>query len=663
MAPHRTAAAGCRLRAALAVAVLVALAAPAGAAAAWAPCGSGSGARCTTVRVPLDRTGALPGTIPLRVARMPSAAGRPTLVYLSGGPGGAGLGELEGVLWSIPSLGARYRVVTFDQRGTGRSGLLRCAEIERDSRMRAAAVGAACARRLGPARSHYTTADSVEDLEAIRVALGLERLTLFGISYGTDLALSYARAHPDRVERLALDSVVDPDEADPFRLAGVRAMGPSLAALCPAGCRGVSEDPGADLARLAARLRAAPLRAPVYDRRGRSRVRRLAPVTISDLLYDSDYIPALRAGVPAAVRAALAGDAAPLLRLASAARPFSVLPDPRFFSGARYATLCEETPLAWSAATPLDGRPAEARRRADALGPAAFLPFDFATVKADVIDLCLRWPGVPRPRPGHGTAYPAVPALVLSGGEDLRTPAEASARVAAALPRAERVLVPGGGHAVSTSDVSGCAAERLLTFLGGGTAGGDCRRVPTRVPAIAVPPVRLAGVAPLAGLRSPGGGRLPDRVARTAAAIGLTLDDVRFAVSPALPTWSGGGLRGGAFQVGRRGLVLRGYAAVTGVRLTGGRHGRGLELRVSGPAAAAGRVIVTASGALSGTLGGRRIAGRLPHAPPRPAPVGATARASRAAGEVVVRKPGGAPVRPWPVRHVRAPLASLASLR
>ena len=47
-----------------------------------------------------------------------------------------------------------------------------------------------CANRLGVARKHYTTPDSVEDMEAIRAQLGVEKLTLFGISYGTELAIA-----------------------------------------------------------------------------------------------------------------------------------------------------------------------------------------------------------------------------------------------------------------------------------------------------------------------------------------------------------------------------------------------------------------------------------------------------------------------------------------
>jgi pimeloyl-ACP methyl ester carboxylesterase len=616
-------AAGSRWSLVLAAVVTTALvAAPAAGAADWSTCADGFGAECTRIAVPLDRSGALPGTIGLRVARIPGPPHASTLVYLSGGPGSSGVDELESILWSISSVTTSYRVITFDQRGTGRSGLLRCPELESDLRLRSSAAGAACADRLGPARSHYTTADSVEDLEAVRRALGVERISLLGISYGTELALAYARAHPDRVERLALDSVVDPGDRDPFGLAGFRAIGATLRALCPAGCAGVSADPAADIARLVARLRTAPMRGAVVDGHGRPRTRSLTAVTIADLLYDADYDPALRAGVPAAVRAALAGDAAPLLRLAAAGTALASLPAPAEFSSARYAAICEETPLPWDATTPVADRMAEARRRAAALGPQAFLPFDFATAAADEIDLCLRWPsreGSPwdaSGASGASGAYPDVPALLLQGGEDLRTPPEASARVAAQLPGAVRVMVPGVGHGTITADPSGCAAGVLLRFLAGDPVGANCPRRPTGVPAVAVPPRRLRDVA---------GG---SRVARTVAAVGLTLDDVRFALSPAFFTRAGGGLRGGRYRdSGRHGLVLEGYEAVTGVRLSGRWHGRRLQLRVGGRAAARGTLTVTPTGAYRGTLAGAHVQGRLAHHPPRPLSRGRVARA------------------------------------
>src|SRR5829696_159123 len=342
----------------------------------WRSCKLAKGAECATLRVPLDRSGALPGTVPLKLARLPTDGARPTLVYLSGGPGGAGIEEMLAVIPLTPFLLDSYRVVGFDQRGTGGSGLLRCKALERDPRLRSVRAGEDCARRLGEKRRLYTTPDSVADLEAIRAELGVERLTLFGNYYGTELALAYARAHPDRVDRLMLDSVVNPDDRDPFGLAGFRAMGPSLAGLCPARCRGITRAPIRLVAKLAARLRSHALRGSSFDRRGRRHAQRIGPTAIADLLFDSDYNPPLRAAVPAAVKAALGGDAAPLARLVAEGNGLAELPNPKSFSSARYATVCEETPLPWDASTPLADRLGEARRRAASLGPDAFFPFD-----------------------------------------------------------------------------------------------------------------------------------------------------------------------------------------------------------------------------------------------------------------------------------------------
>jgi pimeloyl-ACP methyl ester carboxylesterase len=598
--------AGAVIRTTLTALALV-LAAPAAASAAphWHPCrGPANAAVCTTMTVPLDRSGALPGSVRLRVGRLPGGTGRPTLMYLSGGPGSAGLEEMTSVADYVPPLQERYRVVGFDQRGTGYSGLLRCPRLERDPRLRSVAAGEDCARRLGAARTHYTTPDSVADMEAIRQALGVERLTLFGISYGTELALAYARAHPDHVERLILDSVVDPDDRDPFGLAGFRAMAPTLAALCPRGCQGLTDDPARDLAELAARLRAKPMRGFDYDARGRRHRRVLGPTALADLMYDADYNPPMRSGVPAAVRAALGGDPAPLLRLVAEGDTVAELPSPRSFSSARYATVCEETPLPWDRGTPLGDRLAVARERAAALGAAAFAPFDLTTAAADEIGLCLHWPDVPSgATPAGSGGYPAVPTLILQGGEDLRTPPEGSARVAAAIPGSERVVVPGVGHGVVGGDPSNCGLRALRRFIAGAAAGGDCPRVATGVPPSIPPPASISRVAPAEGLHG--------RVGRTAAAVGMTIDDLAFAVSPAFLAYSDGGLRGGSFAVRAGRLVLRRFEAVRGVRLSGRAAGDELHLRVTGPRAARGRVRLTMDGLLRGRLGGRRVAVRL----------------------------------------------------
>jgi pimeloyl-ACP methyl ester carboxylesterase len=599
------------LRGAL-LALLVLLAVPRAAQAlTWTACSDFTGVRCATVTVPLDRTGTDPGQVPLRLGRIGKSTGN-TLMYLSGGPGGAGVEEMINVIPIVPALMRRYRVIGYDQRGTGRSGLLRCPALERDPHLRDTAAAEQCANGLGVARRHYTTADSVQDMEAIRQQLGVDKLTLFGISYGTELALAYARTFPTHVDRLIIDSVVDPDDADPFVTASFRAMTPTLDGLCPSRCRGISTDPASDLYELVKRLRTrGEMHGLAYDARGRSHKVTIGPTGLMDLMFNADYDPPLRAAMPAAVRSALAGDSAPLARLVREGDIFNDLGSPRDFSTARYATICEETPLPWDAGTPLDQRSAIAHQRIAALGPDAFMPFDASVVFEDEIDLCLRWPDVPRPPTGVAPPpYPNVPTLILQGGEDLRTPPEVSARIAAKIPGSKRIVVPGVGHAVTGSDPTGCGERALVRFVGGGAVPSSCRRVPTNVPGVLYGPSSFDSL--------PGFGSLPRRIGRTLRALEATFDDLRVVTSPAVLANSGGGLRGGSWAVRARTFTVRGYTVVRGVTLTGGGTSR-LVFHVSGSKAAHGTVTLRTGGRLRGTLGGRRISVTL----------GTSARASK----------------------------------
>jgi pimeloyl-ACP methyl ester carboxylesterase len=517
------------------------------------------------------------------------------------------------VLLDVPWLARSFTVLGYDQRGTGASGLLRCRAIERDGRLRSTSAAAACARRLGPRRAFYTTLDSVADVEAVRRAVGAPKLTLLGISYGTALALAYARAHPDRVDRLLLDSVVDPDESDPFGLAAFRAMGRSLAARCPGRCRGVSGDPAADLTALTARLRARPLRGHWYDARGRRHAGRVRPVAIADLLFDADYSPGLRAGVPIAVRAALDNDdPALLLRLLAISRSYEYTAYPQDFAAARYATVCEEAPLPWPRGTPLAERAAVARAQALALPPSAFAPFDAEVAYADQVGLCLRWPDPGRPPHPRGGAYPAVPTLILQGEEDVRTPPEVSEHVAGLIPGAQRVTVPGVGHGITGADFSGCGVRQMRRFLDGLAVRERCPGLPTDVPATGIPPAAFAALAPVPGLGM--------RAGRTVSALDATLDWLGLALSPAFDFRSaGGGLRGGSYRFRDR-LSLDGLVVVPGVRVSGReRRGGTLVLRVTGARAAHGRVRVSRAGRVRGRLGGRAVRARIANGTPQPA--------------------------------------------
>jgi pimeloyl-ACP methyl ester carboxylesterase len=603
----------------LCFATCLALAPTADAALRFKRCGP-YGFTCARLSVPLDRSGAVPGRVSLFVkrirARRPGGATRPPLFVLAGGPG-----QSATEAFGPDSLGVlfpAYRnrdLVIFDQRGSGRSGLLRCRRLETANLLKAGAAAGACARHLGARRALYTSRDSADDIDAIREQLGAEQVALYGTSYGTKLALGYALRYPPRVERLVLDSTVEVNGPDPFYLDTFDAVPRALGSLCRRQCPWTS-DPVADLAALVKRVARGSLRGRVVDRRGRTRTSRLTRVDVFSILLAGDFDPALRAAFPGAVRAALSGDATPLLRLRR--RAFEVdaePPPPQLLSSGLYAaTTCEETPLPWARTTPPDPREREsqAAARAATIPDSEFEPFDRATsLASDTLSLCERWPQSPvAPEFGPGP-LPDAPVLLLEGEDDLRTPVENAQRVAEMFPRSSLVVVPATGHSALGSDFSGCTDRAFARFF-------QERSVPTRCPRgrrfflpSPPPPRRLSEVPPLGGTSGLRG--------RTLAAVKLTLRDVAddsiteliFDLNdPDLAR--GGGLRAGHYKIDAHNtLELDGVAFVPGVTLSGrlehfgGRRQAG-RLRVSGRAAARGLLRVERF-AVRGTLGGRRV--------------------------------------------------------
>src|SRR5829696_1056413 len=207
------------LGAALAALVLGLAAFAATSAQAASTCPRPPGYTSQRVKVPLDRTGRDTGSVSLCVQRKAASGTRAgALVFLAGGPGqsatvaltdrASSRANLQGLL--APAL-ATHDLIVFDQRGTGRSGNLRCFDD-----LGGPDPIAKCAAQLGRKRRHFTTPDSVEDIEAIRSRLGVEKLALVGVSYGTKVAEAYALKYPQRVERLVLDSILVPEGPDAF---------------------------------------------------------------------------------------------------------------------------------------------------------------------------------------------------------------------------------------------------------------------------------------------------------------------------------------------------------------------------------------------------------------------------------------------------------------
>src|SRR5207247_3633138 len=138
----------------------------------------------------------------------------------------------------------------------------------------------------------------------------------FGVSYGTKLAIAYALAHPGAVERIVLDSVVVPTYPDPFERNVLRAMPGTLTAFCTGGvCNGATPDFAGDVAKHANRLEARPVHGKVIAPNGKLRALKMNGEELISMIIDADLSPGLAAEAPAAVHAALLGNALPLLRL------------------------------------------------------------------------------------------------------------------------------------------------------------------------------------------------------------------------------------------------------------------------------------------------------------------------------------------------------------
>jgi pimeloyl-ACP methyl ester carboxylesterase len=176
-------------------------------------CAGAAGYTCSTLVVPLDRRGRQSGSLRLAVAAADNVnAPRGVLLLIAGGPGQPALPLLARLPKILGAELDHYRVVVYDQRGTG-LGALHCDALQEamgysDLYPAPAAAARSCAARLGSKRQYFGTDDVVADMESLRQALGIDSWTLDGISYGSFVAERYALAHAARVKRLVLDSIV-----------------------------------------------------------------------------------------------------------------------------------------------------------------------------------------------------------------------------------------------------------------------------------------------------------------------------------------------------------------------------------------------------------------------------------------------------------------------
>jgi pimeloyl-ACP methyl ester carboxylesterase len=580
---------------------------------------------CAEVVVPLDRSGRVPGHVGIQVererARHPNRA--PLVMVAPPGESATRLFD-PGTVDEILGDARDRNVIVVDERGTGDSGAISCRPLERAAgrpqTVSLAAAAAACAQQLGPRRDFYSVRDSVEDLDAVRDAIGAPRIAILAVGGGSDLAVRYAQRHPDRVERLVFDSPDGPDGADPLLRSGFLAAPRVMRAFCALGaCRPVTTDAAGDLTRFAQRLQGHPLRGRVFDGSGRPRAAVLRPFDLFQLVADEGA----RVGMPAALHAAVRGDYAPLLRAkaVAAATTAAGVPDADSLSlGTSAARTCADADLPWTRTAQPADRDRQARLRVSSLGADAFGVFGpAAALQSPALDLCKQWPAGGPSAPGATGELPPVPSLLISADQDLAAPREDVRRLAARIPGSRLLTISGSGHDVLLGDGHNqvCAAAAVQAFLQLAPVK-SCPRPPFSASVVNIAfPQALGEVRPANGVRG--------RPGRTLAAVHETLADITFTtflqvVDSILSggTVRAGGLRGGrvSIRVDPDRFVLHRVVFVPGVSVSGTLFGYVLNqhlhgrLKIAGRAAARGTLAVRGTH-VTGRLGGRRIDVRM----------------------------------------------------
>ncbi|TKD03777.1 alpha/beta hydrolase [Polyangium fumosum] len=195
----------------------------------WEDCGGGF--ECATFSVPVNHDAPDGRTFSLPLVRRPAAVPSSrigSLLVNPGGPGGSGVGWARAAQIILPqALKDRFDLVGFDPRGqAGSTPTIDCVDdlgpligldpTPDDDAERAAllagadAFAAACKARSGDLLSFVGTNHIARDMDLLREALGDEKLTYIGFSYGTFLGAVYAEAFPERVRALVLDGAIDP---------------------------------------------------------------------------------------------------------------------------------------------------------------------------------------------------------------------------------------------------------------------------------------------------------------------------------------------------------------------------------------------------------------------------------------------------------------------
>ncbi|NJP99046.1 alpha/beta hydrolase [Streptomyces zingiberis] len=455
----------------------------------WRGCDT-AGFECATLKAPLDY--ARPGDgrdVRLAVSRRKATGpGDPlgSLLVNPGGPGGSAIGYLQNYAaagYPAP-VRERYDMVAVDPRGVAASEPVTClsdaemdaytqVDVTPDSEGETEALVAAyrrfgqgCERRSGEVLGHVSTVESARDMDLLRAALGDEKLTYVGASYGTFLGATYAGLFPSRVGRLVFDGAMDPSlssrQLNRDQTAGFSTAFTAFAEDCVRGedCPLGNESVADARRRMSAFFRRLDRR-PVPAGNGRELGESLATTGVIAAMYDEGAWPRLRG----ALKAAMDGRGHDLIALADLYHERDPNGSYQNLMYANPAVNCLDLPASFRS-------PAEVRKQLASFREASPV---FGEGLAWSALNCGYWPVKATGKPHRIEARGAAPILVVGTTRDPATPYVWSRALAAQLDSGTLLTYDGDGH-TAYGRGSACVDRAINTYLLKGEAPANGTR-------------------------------------------------------------------------------------------------------------------------------------------------------------------------------------------
>jgi len=446
---------------------------------AWTPCPLTESSQtplpqleCASITVPMDYAHPDGPTFALPLIRIPSKAANPRLLMTNpGGPGISGVSNFRSEATYFEKLTDTYTIVSFDPRGVGGSSpAITCIDdaeklaifnqpsvpVTPQQQDRATelakGIGQSCNRQFGEALGHVGTANVVRDMDAVREAMGFDKVSYVGYSYGTFVGALYADAFPDRVDHMVLDSVMDPKLSyQEVRRGQAQGLQASVTAFvedcltlpdCP--LTGPKDHALQTIEKLVRDLDAQMV--TTAGGRELSGARMLALIE-SSMYFPGSGWPALRT----TLRQAMSGD---WVSVVDAAYSPDLMVNP---ADSEYlSVVCIDFQTERDASAPARLAPIWARESPLSGGSRAWS-----------LQPCENWPVQPVRQPGPVRADGAGPILLLNMSGDPATPLAWAQSLHEQLKGSTLLIAPGQGHIASSHNK--CADEATLNFLQRGT--------------------------------------------------------------------------------------------------------------------------------------------------------------------------------------------------